>query len=443
MKSLITDRKLLKNGGRKATLISATELEAKIIKRATALDEDTDDLHSAVAALVYNDSKIRKDLSKVDFDFENIDVGDDGFLSNTGFRKLENGFTYLLCAAGGDWETPVGFIIYWDGKSLRGYIPTLGNTFNLKYKCAFGSEENHADDYDEVCDEIFDEFEYDDTFCGEPPYFVKMLKESSTPLEDYDGEYDLDLELFEEDIAHRIIIDGLASQQTTSAKKNNAQESSEVIPKCKTIVEKNSNGTNCTVHLVSLSPLDGMLLDRIASHYNLSYGEKIEFFQTESYQKVKECYRQKVKKFSDLLFEELFSETKEATLETIGVIADYIEKKQSEDTDSSFDDTSDASVSDTAVSDTQKQYYWQFTEDTDGYDIEEEFSIYVAEKTFWEEENCLDDRELTIPELDRLGFLETCESTYEITNKYKGEKTKEGVRKALNSLPNFTEHKMF
>lgn len=206
MKSLIKDKKLLKNGGRKAVIISATELEAKIIKKATTLDEDADDLHSAVVALVYNDSKIRKDLSKVDFDFENIDVGEDCLLCNTGFNQLSNGFTYLLCAAGGDWETPVGFIIYWDGKVLRGYIPTLGNTFNLKYKCAFGSEENYADDYDEVCEEIFDEFEYDDNFCGEPPYFVKMLKESETPLEDYDGEYDLDFELFEEDIEHRIVV---------------------------------------------------------------------------------------------------------------------------------------------------------------------------------------------------------------------------------------------
>ena len=207
MKSLIKDKKLLKNGGRKAVVISEAELEEKIITRAQKLDEDVDDLHSAVEALVYNDTKVKKDLSKIDFDFENIDVGDDGFLLNTGFRKLENGFTYLLCAAGGDWETPVGFIIYWDGKVLRGYIPTLGNTFNLKYKCAFGSEENYADDYNEVCEEVFEEFsENDECYFNEAPYLVKLLQENGITFEDYDGEYDLDFELFEEDIEHRIVV---------------------------------------------------------------------------------------------------------------------------------------------------------------------------------------------------------------------------------------------
>lgn len=207
MKSLIKDKKLLKNGGRKAIAFSETELEEKIIACAQKIDVDVDDLHSALEVLVYENARINKDLSKVDFDFENIDVGDDCYLSNTGFHTLSNGFTYLLCAAGGDWETPVGFIIYWDGKQLRGYIPTLGNTFNLKYKCAFGSEENHADDYNEVCEEVFEEFsENDECYFNEAPYLIKLLQENGITFEDYDGEYDLDFELFEEDIKHRIVV---------------------------------------------------------------------------------------------------------------------------------------------------------------------------------------------------------------------------------------------
>lgn len=206
MKSLIRDRKLLKKGGRKAVIISETELEEKIISRAQKIDEDVGDLHDAIVTLIYEDSKIKKDLSKVDFDFENVDVGDDGYLSDTGFHTLSNGFSYLLCGAGGDWETPVGFIIYWDGKFLRGYVPTLGNTFNLKFKCAFGSEENYDENYDEVCEEIFEEEEESGCYYGEAPHFIKMLKENGIVFDEYDGEYDLDLELFEEDIEHRIII---------------------------------------------------------------------------------------------------------------------------------------------------------------------------------------------------------------------------------------------
>ncbi|MDB5036981.1 MAG: hypothetical protein JWQ35_509 [Bacteriovoracaceae bacterium] len=43
--------------------------------------------------------------------------------------------------AGGDWENPVFFIIYWDGKALRGYIPTKGNLWNTDTKQAYGNDE--------------------------------------------------------------------------------------------------------------------------------------------------------------------------------------------------------------------------------------------------------------------------------------------------------------
>lgn len=51
---------------------------------------------------------------------------------------MDNGFTFLGCAAGGDWEYPVHFAIYYDGKSLRGYVPRYCNSYNLKTKQAFG-----------------------------------------------------------------------------------------------------------------------------------------------------------------------------------------------------------------------------------------------------------------------------------------------------------------
>lgn len=194
MKSLITDKKLLKNGGRKAVPFSESELTRKIMEKAEAITDEVEDLRGAVETLIYNDSKISKDLAKIDFDYENLDVGDECYLSNTGFNQLHNGFTYLLCAAGGDWEQPVGFIIYWDGKVLRGYIPTLGNTFNLKYKCAFGSEPN-VDDEPEA-----------DNYDIHEVYLIKLLAENGISADDYDGEYDLDFELFEEDIEHRIVV---------------------------------------------------------------------------------------------------------------------------------------------------------------------------------------------------------------------------------------------
>jgi hypothetical protein len=57
---------------------------------------------------------IEKDLDKVIFDTENI--SDDGEPKD------------LL---GGDWESPVFFCIYWDGRKLRAYVPEKGNLWKI------------------------------------------------------------------------------------------------------------------------------------------------------------------------------------------------------------------------------------------------------------------------------------------------------------------------
>ena len=88
--------------------------------------------------------KIMEDLSKIKFDFENCEYesGDPTIESLMGVRTLDNGLTFFGMYAGGDWEFPVYFIIYWDGKQFRGYLPEKGNVFNEKYRCAYGSEED-------------------------------------------------------------------------------------------------------------------------------------------------------------------------------------------------------------------------------------------------------------------------------------------------------------
>lgn len=97
---------------------------------------------------------VEKDL-KVNFDWENYEYGvvypanepalpstnAKGFMNYPcGFQVLPNGMPALFINAGGDWETPVCFAIYWDGSALRGYVPTNGNMFNRKTKWAFGNE---------------------------------------------------------------------------------------------------------------------------------------------------------------------------------------------------------------------------------------------------------------------------------------------------------------
>lgn len=86
---------------------------------------------------------IKKDLSKVSFDTENLESDGKGYGSGEGligYNRLPNGMSYLGIVAGGDWEVPVFFIIYWDGKSLRGYIPEDGNTWNTDTKKAYGND---------------------------------------------------------------------------------------------------------------------------------------------------------------------------------------------------------------------------------------------------------------------------------------------------------------
>lgn len=86
--------------------------------------------------------KVKKDI-KVDFDLENVadtdfDFGPEGLM---GYRTEPNGLTYCGMAAGGDWEHPVYWLVYWDGRSLRGYVPTDGNPWNTDTKRAYGNDE--------------------------------------------------------------------------------------------------------------------------------------------------------------------------------------------------------------------------------------------------------------------------------------------------------------
>ncbi len=89
--------------------------------------------------------KVKDDLSKVDFlEAENFMCEDeygDGSSHLMGFHTIDNGLTFCGCFAGGDWEQPVFFIIYHDGKDFRGYIPEDGNPYNTDTGNPYGNEE--------------------------------------------------------------------------------------------------------------------------------------------------------------------------------------------------------------------------------------------------------------------------------------------------------------
>lgn len=87
---------------------------------------------------------VYKDLYKIQFDFENVIF--DGDIC--GYKILSNNLPVMVGYAGGDWEFPVAFILYWDGKKLRAYIPENGNVYNKKEKKAWDYEDAETLDYD-------------------------------------------------------------------------------------------------------------------------------------------------------------------------------------------------------------------------------------------------------------------------------------------------------
>jgi len=153
----------LKNGGRKAMRMTVAEfneilskLKEKVEKAGYDADGENDYgwiFDEAIEAL----PKLQKDLSKISFDFENYEIEPNVYLTIFGVP-------YLRCFAGGDWEIPVRFFIYFDGKDLRGYIPTKGNTFNRKTKEALGNRlyDDKNSDYcfivNEVCPELMNQY---------------------------------------------------------------------------------------------------------------------------------------------------------------------------------------------------------------------------------------------------------------------------------------------
>jgi hypothetical protein len=128
---LFINQTLKKEMSRKAPLISLADLKHKLKKYTDSED------------FPWNFSdRINKDLMKVQFDFENFEWEGKGFGNlPCGFQVLKNGLPVLFCNAGGDWENPICFILYWDGKEIRAYIPKNGNPWDKKYKTAMGSEQ--------------------------------------------------------------------------------------------------------------------------------------------------------------------------------------------------------------------------------------------------------------------------------------------------------------
>jgi len=122
------------------TPLTLDEFKTKLVEKFGSLEKP--DLYPTIDNIRL-DKTIWDDLSKVKFDWENWDAGEEpqiNYPGLLGLQTLSNGMPYLGIWAGGDWEFPVFFIVYFDGRKFRGYVPKDGNAWNHKTKQAYGND---------------------------------------------------------------------------------------------------------------------------------------------------------------------------------------------------------------------------------------------------------------------------------------------------------------
>lgn len=148
------DKNLIIKDGRTAVKTTPSQLEDKLKEIWDANEKEEFKLKSAIHRLMAwpknkkGLEQYEKDISKIKFDCENFEaIGD--------VRTNNKGISYVIVRAGGDWEFPLLVFIYFDGKHIRGYIPTYGNCFDRYKKIAFGNGDDL--DYEFIRNEFKDE----------------------------------------------------------------------------------------------------------------------------------------------------------------------------------------------------------------------------------------------------------------------------------------------
>lgn len=113
---------------------------------------------------------VQKDIGKVSFSLENVipeKLTSDfhPYFKDYGLCTVGD-FSFFGLWAGGDWQHPVFFILYWyDDKKLRAYIPKDGNQYHKKEKRAYTSKDERPDsgvvvtyDFEEMKRDIIQRF---------------------------------------------------------------------------------------------------------------------------------------------------------------------------------------------------------------------------------------------------------------------------------------------
>lgn len=129
----------------RATRISEREFREILVDKLNIETECAIEAQVASLDLWELSDQIQEDLGEVLFSCENFTVTSGTFYQGFNIPKLVGvqsigGIPFLGCLAGGDWEIPIYFIVYWDGEDFRAYFPRNGNTINWKSKAAYGND---------------------------------------------------------------------------------------------------------------------------------------------------------------------------------------------------------------------------------------------------------------------------------------------------------------
>jgi hypothetical protein len=139
-----------------------------------AIDAASPDMTRIVHMLLMEEllPDVEKDWSKINFSTENMDV--------TAEKMTAGGVPYLLVSAGGDWETPLSCVIYFDGRKLRGYVPKDGNSYNHSTKAAFG---NNDDDAAACARQFGERFDHEEGYRDVDPDAARVERDVSARIE--------------------------------------------------------------------------------------------------------------------------------------------------------------------------------------------------------------------------------------------------------------------
>ena len=193
----------LRKGGRSAVKMSVDDFKQEMIHAYHQYSMEQDEKYKSslqltptpgnfVYSLCYG-SKINKKSKyasalyddiwngKYKFDTENVDA-------YGGIKMSKKGFPYLQCDAGGDWECPVCFFVYFDGNKFRGYVPLKGNALNRNEKHAFSGGGNEPD-AKFVQKELGLSYEEADHMCGDIDYNVDACLEDFLSRVEVKGTY--------------------------------------------------------------------------------------------------------------------------------------------------------------------------------------------------------------------------------------------------------------